>query len=285
MRRRLAALKIYTLRVLFNSRTNAPFISGDGMANLCEVSMYSPMWRRGVPSATKIKNASTIFIPGHRLDEFLQRYEGSLTARVLVIGNSDRDYFSVDFQIPKSVKLILLQNSHVSGDSIETMPIGIENLRYGRNGFKRYFKCKDVSKVNKVLVGPYSMTHSERVEINQFASIENPKFTVLTEHVSPKHLASIASKYSFIACPRGNGTDTHRFWETLYRGSIPIVKRSAWSTSLRKHGFPFIEVESWSLHEIDEVVESYRGPMQFNPKEIPALWLPYWNRLIQSNSQ
>lgn len=29
----------------------------------------------------------------------------------------------------------------------------------------------------------------------------------------------------FVLCPRGNGLDTHRLWETLYMGSIPIVKR------------------------------------------------------------
>jgi hypothetical protein len=31
--------------------------------------------------------------------------------------------------------------------------------------------------------------------------------------------------HTFVLCPRGNGIDTHRLWETLYMGSIPIVKR------------------------------------------------------------
>jgi len=31
--------------------------------------------------------------------------------------------------------------------------------------------------------------------------------------------------HRFVLCPRGNGVDTHRLWETLYMGSIPIVKR------------------------------------------------------------
>ena len=31
--------------------------------------------------------------------------------------------------------------------------------------------------------------------------------------------------HTFVFCPRGNGIDTHRLWETLYMGSIPIVKR------------------------------------------------------------
>jgi hypothetical protein len=30
--------------------------------------------------------------------------------------------------------------------------------------------------------------------------------------------------HKFVLCPRGNGVDTHRLWETLYMGSIPIVK-------------------------------------------------------------
>ncbi len=31
--------------------------------------------------------------------------------------------------------------------------------------------------------------------------------------------------HSFVICPRGNGIDTHRLWETLYMGSIPVVLR------------------------------------------------------------
>jgi hypothetical protein len=32
--------------------------------------------------------------------------------------------------------------------------------------------------------------------------------------------------HTFVLCPRGNGIDTHRLWETLYMGSIPIIKRN-----------------------------------------------------------
>lgn len=33
------------------------------------------------------------------------------------------------------------------------------------------------------------------------------------------------SEHKFMLCPRGNGIDTYRFWECLYMGVIPIVKR------------------------------------------------------------
>ena len=54
--------------------------------------------------------------------------------------------------------------------------------------------------------------------------------------------------HSFVLCPRGGGVDTHRLWETLYMGSIPIVKRdiahAAWQD------LPILFVDSW-----DEVTE------------------------------
>jgi hypothetical protein len=34
------------------------------------------------------------------------------------------------------------------------------------------------------------------------------------------------SEYKFWICPRGNGLDTHRAWEALYVGAVPIIKRS-----------------------------------------------------------
>lgn len=54
--------------------------------------------------------------------------------------------------------------------------------------------------------------------------------------------------HSFVLCPPGGGVDTHRLWETLYMGSIPIVKRdiahAGWTD------LPILFVDSW-----DEVTE------------------------------
>jgi hypothetical protein len=49
--------------------------------------------------------------------------------------------------------------------------------------------------------------------------------------------------HKFVLCPPGGGVDTHRLWETLYMGSIPIVKRdiahAAWQD------LPILFVDSW----------------------------------------
>ena len=59
-----------------------------------------------------------------------------------------------------------------------------------------------------------------------------------------------ARNHSYVLCPRGNGIDTHRLWETLYMGSIPIVisdiAHAGWTD------LPILFVKSWS-----ELTEEY----------------------------
>ena len=57
--------------------------------------------------------------------------------------------------------------------------------------------------------------------------------------------------HTFVACPRGNGVDTHRLWETLYMGSIPVVKREVGFHDFRGL-FPICFVDEW-----DHVTETF----------------------------
>jgi hypothetical protein len=49
--------------------------------------------------------------------------------------------------------------------------------------------------------------------------------------------------HSFVLCPRGNGIDTHRLWETLYMGSIPIVKKH--NGYKQFYDLPICFVDNW----------------------------------------
>lgn len=79
--------------------------------------------------------------------------------------------------------------------------------------------------------------------------------------------------HSFVLCPRGNGIDTHRLWETLYMGSIPIVIRdiahSDWTD------LPILFVDSW-----DEVTEEYlrreRDRIESTQWNMEKLLIGYW---------
>lgn len=49
-----------------------------------------------------------------------------------------------------------------------------------------------------------------------------------------------------VICPEGNGMDTHRFWEALYVGAIPVVLRNSYSAKLASMlNLPYLPIESW----------------------------------------
>jgi hypothetical protein len=87
--------------------------------------------------------------------------------------------------------------------------------------------------------------------------------------------------HTFVFCPRGVGYDTHRLWETLYMGSIPIVKRC-----LALAGFsdlPILFVDDWS--EINErfLIRKYEEFCLKKPKwDLTKLKVGYWINMIKT---
>lgn len=59
-------------------------------------------------------------------------------------------------------------------------------------------------------------------------------------------------KYLFVVCPRGNGWATHRFWEALLMGCIPIVEQdSVLRADIEAAGLPVEFVASFRLTSKD----------------------------------
>ena len=54
--------------------------------------------------------------------------------------------------------------------------------------------------------------------------------------------------YTFVICPFGNGLDTHRAWEVLCLGRIPIIEKSGLNKVYEN--LPVVEVSDWNI--IDE---------------------------------
>jgi len=257
-------------------RNSSPFISGDFFSDLSDVSLFGTKFRNPRPSIKKIRSARIVFCPGDYLEELTAKYENSLNAKVLILGNSDRDYISSDLALPKSIKTVYLQNSSINEPGFQTIPIGIENLRLWTNGRKRLFKINFAQspKNGKILVGPMGFTHPERDFFKTLNSVPG-KFDIIRGRIGPREYARISSQYSFIACPRGNGLDTHRFWEALYRGSTPIVVKSPWSDSMRNLGIPLIEISEFSQDSLS-LLDTSKFATRIDPYKIPALWADYW---------
>jgi hypothetical protein len=231
---------------------------------------------------TSPENAKIIFCRSDELQEFLDLYSGKLTAKVIITGNSDHEFHEIPKNIPKSVRALFLQNSYISDNKfVYTLPIGLENFRLGVNGNPRYIRYKrnSVGRPPKILFGPLSPTHPIRETVIARFDQVNPNWDLLTQRLSPRNYARVSRKYGFIAAVRGNGVDTHRLWEALYRGLTPIVERDNWWRSLESMFPQVLSIESWEIPEIEHLL-SNQVPEDFDPRALEALWMPYWQALI-----
>ena len=50
-------------------------------------------------------------------------------------------------------------------------------------------------------------------------------------------------KTLFVPCPAGNGIDTHRIWESVYLGAVPVVLKSEFCGD---ENWPVLVIENWS---------------------------------------
>lgn len=264
----------------FRNSISSPFISGGALASVCDFVINK---ESDLDAFVRHDRSSHIVFCRSDLAHELSRL--SLIngpRRTLIAGNSDHDFTALT-QLPHNgFESFYLQNSLISnGKNIFTLPIGIENLSIGINGLPNNLKVtKDWnSRSTKVMVGPFSPTHTEREELLKVAEREAKVFEVIKVPLSPKRFAQEMNEYKFVACPRGNGIDTHRFWEALYRGSVPIVIASKWSKSIKYLDLPLIEVSNWA--EAGNAIKEFanQSPPRL-PSELKSLWLPYWKNLL-----
>ena len=281
---RLKVLQTYTKRTVRWRRNSSPYLSGDLFSDMSDVSMYPPRFRGKQPDLAKIRSAKVIFCPSDRLQDFFKEFHDDISAHVIICGNSDYEFKELPKNIPKGVKQLLLQNSFISDHPlVTTLPIGIENLRWGVNGNPRNLTPGEDwhQRRNEILIGPFGLTHPIRLEVRNNFADPIDRIRLIQSRLEPAQYARIANETRYVAAIRGNGVDTHRHWETLYRGSIPVILRDAWSDGIKGLGLPFVEVTAWDAQQLQSITEKNQN-LDFNPAQIPALWWPYWKELIAS---
>lgn len=100
--------------------------------------------------------------------------------------------------------------------------------------------------------------------------------SVMTLEGRRQFLQSIRN-HKFVLCPRGNGADTHRLWETLYMGAIPVVKRHVAMEDF--YDLPIVWIDDWT-----DVTEPFLGSEyeRITTKEwnLDKLKFSYWKNQI-----
>ena len=93
-----------------------------------------------------------------------------------------------------------------------------------------------------------------------------------------KFLQDIKSS-KFVFCPRGNGVDTHRLWESLYMGSIPIVIYE--ETHHLFTDLPILFIKDWDEINEDFLNEKYEEIIN-KEWNLDKLKMRYWTDFIKN---
>ncbi len=86
--------------------------------------------------------------------------------------------------------------------------------------------------------------------------------------------------FPFVICPEGNGVDTHRLWETLYMGGLPIILRNTYLNEI-VDGLPIVVLENWN--ELNDIKHMQMEWEKINGKiwDFSKLSLSHWKNLIK----
>jgi hypothetical protein len=181
-------------------------------------------------SISNIKNESIIFVKPNFLDMFLKYIFPKIKKRIyLYTGASD---YSIDEKYMKYVKNSRIikwlgHNIVLQHDKIVKIPIGFSNICVFREELLDKLserKLNICDKECKLFISYMEETNSKRK--NLVEGFENKNWVVIGKKCAFETYMEKLNKYRFILCPRGNGLDTYRFWETVFMGSIPIVESS-----------------------------------------------------------
>lgn len=203
------------------------------------------------------------------------------------IGHSD---FPVTKEISERFDLVFCINKSSECDNTFGIPLGITNdcddspihriygnLEIMHTIFKEKIQKNNLSYMN-FNIGNYKV---ERGYLNEtFKDEEWVKVGEIDNSVlgRSQFLRDIKSS-KFVFCPRGNGIDTHRIWETLYMGSFPIVKYE-----IAHHLFtdlPILFVKDWKEINKEYLEEKFQEYIN-KDWNLEKLKFDFWKNFVKN---
>jgi hypothetical protein len=277
----------------FNTAPNRPgsqpYISGDGFRSLAGA-LWEEQEKIGDP--TSLKAGDIVFCESEKFEGFVEDVlEKIRNPVVLVLGNSDRNFSSSDLsRLAQEKQLIIFAQNLVEAVDIATpLPIGLENFWRNNHGIPETFDNArgqlSEDKLFRILWGFRGSTNPAVRGAAALALVECPVADE-TGRLGPGSHRDALVRYGFVASPPGNGLDTHRTWEAMYLGCVPIVLRSHMTEVYERFGLPVWIVEDYlELRAVTErqLQSKYE---ELTPKfECPALWFDFWEQMITAASE
>ena len=216
--------------------------------------------------------------------EWASSFGGELP--ILIVHNSDASIGGNSLRsLAASSRAVYCVNVTEEFDNVYAIPIGLENASLNMNGrLKLYidgFNPDPSVRTRRVLSSFHEQTNPA-VRPHARQVFEKSRFGYDGFQWKLGEYREELRRTKFVMCPPGNGHDTHRTWEGIYLGAVPVVLKGHLASTL---------IESNPIHAVD----SYEEFVAMSDEDLDELYLevrareprsayaPYWVQRIMGS--
>jgi hypothetical protein len=191
----------------------------------------------------------------------------------------DKSFFLMK---PKCVQKWFSININYNHPSLISIPLGIANDYSPKNikvsDFKLSIKDLDFQKEYLAYLNFSSHTNNQKRKkiIDDYG---NKSWVQKNSNIATLSYMNEVANSKYVFSPPGWGIDTHRFWEALYLGSIPIVEYSINNSMFNMYPIVFYD-ENQPITE-SELLDNYDSKLRsIDTEKLTVSW--WFNNIIQS---
>ncbi len=225
----------------------------------------------------------TVFVRTDYLSKFFEEMHPRIENPYILITHNSDDPVPGPFKSHLDDPKILAwfgENAEEEHPKLIPVPMGCANFNWP-NGNQKYLKNVQENKPPKQHLLHLGLTiqtnYKERWPI--FKQLCNTPYCYRTvKKMYEGYLSDVASS-AFEIAPRGIAWDTYRLWESLYVGTIPIVRTSPLDELYS--GLPVLIIKDWK-EVTDDFLRKKEAEMQNQTYHLEKLSMEYWKTLINS---
>jgi len=239
--------------------------------NIVKISDFSPQ---------DISKFKKIFIYTDYIHDVMLKYENYLSDNITIVThNSDCgvDASCVNYLENKKIKKWFCQNKYIDHQKLISLPIGIANRQWPHGNIELLQRIinQQNAKTNLVYKNFEIGTNTYKRNLCHYQTELNG--IPMWPKTNNEEYWQMISRSLFTIAPHGNGVDSHRIWECLYLGSIPIVEYHTCFSQF-KH-LPILFVDNYSILT-KEFLEQQYTILRNKNNACNELDLEYWKQNI-----
>lgn len=233
-------------------------ISGKAFSELCSW-VVDPRYPERTPfSYANARDKDWVFINGDYIHKFLSQIPFiSIKRFYVIIHNSDLPFTEEKLELlRKHVYHVFAINTTFYHPRVTTIPIGFADNQLE---FLRDFTPTQCERDIEIYLN-IKVRHNPEKRGACVSAFEHDTRVFHRDRVSVPEYYSDLCRSKYVLCPEGTGIDTHRVYESILCGAIPVVLRNSLSHIYEK--LPVCIVDRWT----DPFYEPVRRELSINPQ-------------------